>query len=170
MVISWKTSFFADVFSWKKQINLQGKKKNSEIQLDHGTLRSHHGDLAQSFRVEGSQNPSMKSTRKKNTDLDVFGFQLLSCWRIQNFIFHSSWFFPLKVHHLGQEEPRPAPMCTTRSGGRSNFGSASRASFVVGFHWDENSNTENVRNKKNLQKQSKSPGPCFFEAKLKWVF
>lgn len=96
-----------------------------------------------------------------------------SCSVVDEFkilFFTAVGFFPLKVHHLGQEEPRPAPMCTTRSGGRSNFGSASRASFVVGFHWDENSNTENVRNKKNLQKQSKSPGPCFFEAKLKWVF
>lgn len=95
--------------------NLRAKKYNSEIQLDHGTLRSHHGDLAQSFRVEGSQNPSMKPTQKKNTNLEVFWFPVAQLLTNSKLYFSQKFvFFPLKVHHLGQEEPVLHP-CVPRA-------------------------------------------------------
>ena len=157
MVISWKTSVFADVFSWKK--HLQGKKKNSETQLDHGTRRSHHGDLAQSFRVEAPKIHPWNPQKKRTQSLDVFGFQLLSCWRIQNVIFHISLFFSVEKIITSVREN---PSCThVYHAQRRPFQLRECLARLVRrrFHWDENFNTENVRNKKKLQKQSKSP--CF---------
>ena len=52
----------------------------------------------------------------------------------------------------------PAPMCTTRSGGRSNFGSASRASS------DQNSTLQTFETKKTFRNIQK----LLVKAKLKW--
>ena len=102
---------------------------------------------------------------KKRTQIwKSFGFQLLSCWRIQNFIFHSSlFFFRWKCITL----VRKNPSCThVYHAQRRPFQLRECLARLVRrrFHWDENFNTENVRNKKDLQKQSKSP--CFFLSKI----
>lgn len=64
-------------------------------------------------------------------------------------------FFPLKKSSPRSGRTRPAPMCTTRSGGRSNFGSASRASSVVDSTEMKISTLKTFETKKNFRHSQK---------------